>query len=82
MTVHLQHNNNPNPDYKPPASFPKNKISKEASKHLYDILREALRHPAIGVYLKDEGTITLFFDGCCECDIEITDYTDLRMLGK
>lgn len=51
----------------------------EASKHLYDILQEALRHPAIYVKLNEDSTITLFFDGCCECNIEVKDYTDLRV---
>lgn len=50
----------------------------EASKHLFDILKEALRHPAIAVELKENNTINLFFDGCCECDIELKNYTDLR----
>jgi len=48
------------------------------SEHLFSVLKEALRHPAISVELKEEGTINLFFDGCCECDIQIKNYTDLR----
>lgn len=48
------------------------------SEHLFSVLKEALRHPAIDVKLKEDGTINLFFDGCCECDIQIKNYTDLR----
>ena len=50
----------------------------EPSKHLFSILREMLRHPATDVELKEDGTISLFFDGCCECDIEVKNYVDLR----
>ena len=46
--------------------------------HLFSILKELLDYPAIGINLKDDGIINLFFDGCCECDIEIKNYTDLR----
>lgn len=48
------------------------------SEHLFSILKELLDYSAIGVNLKDDGTINLFFDGCCECDIEIKKYIDLR----
>lgn len=51
---------------------------KVETEHLFSILEEALRHPATGVYLKCDGKIRLFFDGCCECDIEVKNYTDLR----
>lgn len=50
----------------------------KSTEHVYGILREILRHPATQVTLNDNGTINLFFDGCCECDIEIKNYTDLR----
>ena len=51
---------------------------KTGNEHLFAVLKEALRHPAIGVYLKEDGKINLFFDGCCECDIEVQNYIDLR----
>ena len=51
---------------------------KIGNEHLFAVLKEALRHPAIGVYLKENGKINLFFDGCCECDIEVQNYIDLR----
>ena len=51
---------------------------KTGNEHLFAVLKEALRHPAIGVYLKENGKIKLFFDGCCECDIEVQNYIDLR----
>ena len=51
---------------------------KIGSEHLFTILEKALRHPAIGVYLKENGKIHLLFDDCCECDIEVQNYIDLR----
>lgn len=51
---------------------------KTGNEHLFSILKEILRHPAIDVKLKEDGTINLFFDGCCECDIEVKNYIDLR----
>lgn len=51
----------------------------KARKHLFGILKEILRHPAISVELNSDGTIKLFFDGCCECDVKITHYEDLRI---
>ena len=49
---------------------------KTGNEHLFTILKEILRHPAIGVCLKENGKINLFFDGCCECDIEVQNYID------
>lgn len=49
------------------------------SEHLFSILKELLDYSAIAVEQKEDGTINLFFDGCCECDIEIKNYIDLRI---
>jgi hypothetical protein len=51
---------------------------KRGNEHLFSILKEILRHPAIDVKIKEDGKINLFFDGCCECDIEVKNYIDLR----
>lgn len=51
---------------------------KTGNKHLFDILEEILEHSAINVKLKENGKINLFFDGCCECDIKVQNYIDLR----
>ena len=50
----------------------------EGSHDVFNILKDCLNHPAIGVGLKEDGTLHLFFDGCCECDIVIKNYIDLR----
>lgn len=48
------------------------------TKYVLSILKEALRHPAIIVDENENGTIRLYFDGCCSFDIEIKNYVDLR----
>lgn len=50
----------------------------EANKHVFNVLKEALNYTSTSVEQNDDGTIHLFFDMCCEFDIDIKNYTDLR----